>query len=1105
MVKIDKRLGAPAGAAPVCFPARASQLARLAESLKLLSSRLRLEAAGDDGTLREKFGGAIGELFLLRDDVAKRIAANDRRGDELRIVHAALSDLSAVFDRLPVRRPADVAVSRPQQRRKALRAARLDASMRKLLRRATVALGLSAATAVVIGGSVAVADPAGCASTLVTTFCTGDYSAGIVLDGPPLFNYFIDSLKEIAPASGHGGIGFTGSGVSAPVFSSDAGSDAPGMTLDADLRAFGLRVTDAYGIGFFSSGGGGSQGSDDEVRSSTAAPGIGGNGGKGGSLLLTVSGAITTFGTGAAGLLAVSAGGHGGDGGNVVGPFGSRLFPVGIRGPIYGAIGGDGGDAASVTVRNSAAITTWGTDSAAIQAESRGGSGGLHGDGVENSFPIGSLDRGAPGVGGLVTVTNSGAIVTHGLAAFGIFANSFGGYGGHGSLVTVTSTGGITILGDAAAGIMSRDFGDTGSNGSDGTSGLPGEAAGPVTLISDVRGGPGITTSGVASQGVLVISLGGGGGSGSSRTDITASGSFGAAAGDGGAITLTHYGAIATTGAQSAGIYAISKGGKGGDGGNAHGASAHGGPGAAGGSGGAVFITNNGFIQTVGDQSFGVAGRSFGGNGGNGGSGGGISATGGGGNASGRASKVTIVNTNLVRTSGENAYGLYAQSIGGFSGGGGSGSGLVGFGGSGSNGGDGGEASITNAAAGTVQTRGANSSAVFVQSVGGGGGDGGSGSGIAGLGTSGNSGGFGGVVTADNAGALLTLRDFSRGIFAQSIGGGGGNGGSGSGLVGIGGSGSGTSAGGAVSVLNSGEIGTLGKQSQGIFAQSIGGGGGDGGTGSGLISFGGSGGGGGNGAAVTVTNSGRLSTFGAADSTAIFAQSVGGGGGNGGNAYSSSPNISFAFGGSGGTGGQGGTVIVNSTTAEIITGGDRSRGIQAQSIGGGGGNGGAAVSTSTGQFFSASLAFGGRGGSGGNASDVAIVSGNHISTFGADAHGIFGQSIGGGGGAGGFAIAGAFSDGATLSLAMGGTGGNGGQGKAVTVTTQDGGLIETSGFHAYGIIAQSVGGGGGDGGFSITTGGAAVATLGASVGGNGAGGGKGGAVSLFNHAALTTK
>ena len=85
-----------------------------------------------------------------------------------------------------------------------------------------------------------------------------------------------------------------------------------------------------------------------------------------------------------------------------------------------------------------------------------------------------------------------------------------------------------------------------------------------------------------------------------------------------------------------------------------------------------------------------------------------------------------------------------------------------------------------------------------------------------------------------NTGNLTTNGDFSNGILAQSVGGGGGNGGvavaaGAFAAVGVGGSGGAGGAGGEVDVDNRANIRTAGAQSHGILAQSVGGGGGNGG------------------------------------------------------------------------------------------------------------------------------------------------------------------------------------------------------------------------------------------------------------------------------------
>jgi hypothetical protein len=201
------------------------------------------------------------------------------------------------------------------------------------------------------------------------------------------------------------------------------------------------------------------------------------------------------------------------------------------------------------------------------------------------------------------------------------------------------------------------------------------------------------------------------------------------------------------------------------------------------------------------------------------------------------------------------------------------------------------------------------------------------------------------------------------------------------------------------------------------------------------------------------------------DSHGLFVQSVGGGGGNGGSSVSVSAFAGVAIGGSGGAGGAGGTVDVNLSSKTvniggvdtevlplITTSGDRSRGIFAQSVGGGGGSGGFAVQASAGAFFSASVAIGGSGGTGSQGGTVALDGDANVITTGDNSQGIFAQSVGGGGGAGGFAIAATASAGegfsGSIAVGIGGSGGSGGAGGSVS--GDSGGNIVTTGLYSTG-------------------------------------------------------
>jgi uncharacterized protein YhjY with autotransporter beta-barrel domain len=800
--------------------------------------------------------------------------------------------------------------------------------------------------------------------------------------------------------------------------------------------------------------------------------------------------------------------------------------------------------------------------------------------GIYASVPYGTINFAVPGLGivipnlpygngGPINVLNTGSITVIGANSDGIFANSTGGYSSQGGVVTVDNTGDITTYGIYGHGIFAASLGGNGADGSSGAfgggSGGPGGNANSVF----VQGLGNITTWGGQANGILAVSQAGNGGGGGGAV-IGGSGGSGGTAGAGGDVTLNGSWNITTHGTNSAGIFASSAGGNGGSGGGGGFFAGSGGNGGGTGGGGTVQVTFSGSISTDLKESHGILAESIGGYAGNGGdtSVGIFYAAGGNGFSAGNGGLVTVTNSGTIVTSGEGSHDILAESIGGGGGSAGSGHGIYAVGGSGASGGAGGTVFVNNA--GTLTARGDNSRGIFAQSVGGGGGDGGDAGGIGAVGGSGSSTSYGGIVDVVNSGNIFST---AHSIFAQSIGGGGGTGGSSSGWFSVGGSGGGGGNSGAVTVNNSGALETIDRNSSAIFAQSVGGGGGNGGNSTsvgavGAVAIGGDGAAGGSGDQVSVTSgTNSITTFGDG-SHGIFAQSVGGGGGNGGFAFagavSPGPAISIAIGGGGGPGGSGSNVTVSSSS-DIQTYGINSHGIVAQSVGGGGGDGGFAISVSAGEFagafglggkggiagnaesvmllnngnvtttkdhsygllaqsigggggdggfsiaaagsqsVSASLSFGGSAGAGGNASNVGLTNTGNITTFGDDSHAVFAQSLGGGGGSGGFSIAAAGSlNGGAVSLSFGGSGAGGGNAGDVTLASTGTNII-TEGARSYGILAQSLGGGGGNGGFSVAgsiSGGGPGG--GFSMGGSGDGGGTGGNVSVTSSSSILT-
>ncbi|OZI74495.1 autotransporter outer membrane beta-barrel domain-containing protein [Bordetella genomosp. 12] len=751
------------------------------------------------------------------------------------------------------------------------------------------------------------------------------------------------------------------------------------------------------------------------------------------------------------------------------GSFNGTIVAAGCSGGTVGA-GGNGGSASSKSagadgaVQDAAAAAYTGlvgktvgkvTLSIAKKLTPSDGAGSAQDEqqadnGAGAALAIGGAGS-AGGSGGLVGVSSSAAITTQGNLSNGIFAQSVGGGGGNGGASSTDASGG-----NASASL------------SLGGSGGPGGNAGMVAVSNSGT----IRTSGTQSHGIFAQSVGGGGGNGGSAVSTSSSGgkaaaSFGlggsgAGGGAAGAVAVLNTGDIGTLGANSAGIFAQSVGGGGGNGGAASSAASAAAAAKGDGKTSASTGTQSTASAPTGDSNAATAGT--------------VPAAG---------------STSQPKGSGDGSDGGYAAGLS-----------LGGAGGAGSAG-----AAVTVTHQGTIVTGsavavGAQSPAIFAQSVGGGGGNGGASSSNAdagkasvalSLGGIGAGAGAGGMVTVNATGALLTYADNSAGIFAQSVGGGGGSGGAvntaasagntsstednsasngsagssasaASGVAvsaGLGGTGGGGGAGGAVTVSVASSISTFGTQSTALFAQSVGGGGGvsafaSAGSGVGVLnsaSLGGSGGTGGNGGAVSVSSDQDIATFGM-QSIGLLAQSLGGGttvaATAGSNPFSGGVNL----GGRAGVAGTGGTVTV-ALSGSVATTAALSPAVVAQSVGGGGG-------VSLTQASNVDLGAVSSGHSlGVAASDVTVTSSAAVSTTGAGSLGIVAQSIGGGGGL-------AYATG-SATLGGGPSGANAG---AVTVTSN--GAITTRGINAYGILAQSVGGGGGA---VISTGGAVTAHL----------------------------
>lgn len=952
-------------------------------------------------------------------------------------------------------------------------------------------------------------------------------------------------------------------------------------------------VTGGSGIIATSFGGNGGTGGNVTDYTATATGADGGNAGAGGNVNVAVTGGIVTAqgpdqaSTGpvqtfdsssdpsqtvpldtsvtAGGIIAVSRGGVGGVAGMVNGSVthGGNGAQGGAGGDVEISIGGSG----LAALQNNTVVGTTGYNAFGAMALSAGGNGGNGSSGSGVYFRSG----GAGGTGGNAgaarievgndTATPYARIQTTGDDSDALVALSVGGGGGYSGDVNDTSTGG-----GAGFSLYVGGVGGVGGNASvasisNGYYDVPPTNGGPRYFHT----GDVITTTGTYSRGMVAQSVGGGGGRGgdATSTSLESTVSIGGKGGQGGTGNLAsavNFGLISTSGAQSAGIFSQSVGGGGGAGGGAlsrvvgaqiSASIAVGGDGGKGGDALEADAYNLGQVQTLGGNAHAIFAQSVGGGGGVGGTAAAenystslpdspsislTSAVGGKGGTAGMGGAVDVMNSGLLQTQGKDAYGVFAQSVGGGGGAGGDATAssmayqqaklnvTTAIGGKGGAGGDGNKVNVWNS--GLVNTSADTAIGIFAQSVGGGG-------------------GTGGFSTTDQGG-VYQAGGYSTEL-SLAIGGQGGASGNGQDVMVANYINSTASDPGAFSdtaalsdrdITGAGGIMTTGDMAAGIFAQSVGGGGGHGGDATGKggngqlsvnVAIGGGGGSGGDGGNVSVHNgTGAIATYGA-QSYGIFAQSVGGGGGTGGNAATGSgDDPEYAFPNQAEKLAAGSTVSnpkdITPVTDVIWDWKDNVKGAwddknRLQELYELNSDINTAEKpkfyglTATDLTVDVGGGAGGTGGAGGDGRTVTIDSSGSISTRGAMSYGMFGQSVGGGGGVGGASAPSTANDqlhdaGVESSISVGGSGGKGGNGGDVSLTNNAGGQIQTSGDLAFGMFAQSIGGGGGVGGASTPNAGLGnpmALSLGASAVDSGDFvSGKGGQANLTNAGSITT-
>jgi hypothetical protein len=827
-----------------------------------------------------------------------------------------------------------------------------------------------------------------------------------------------------------------------------------------------------------------------------------------GEISITSSSDLLTQGDNSTGLLAQSIGGGGGF--------------LGINKTVYRTyLGGNQAgiaNAGNVTIDNTGAISTFGDNSAALIAQSIGGGGGsaaLTGSPDPTINPGGNelglfaIDTSSTNAGNL-NVSNTSNLITSGNGSPALLLQSIGGGGGvvqalnnpevpsitfgykklrgttlegasaSAGSIQFTSTAGSTIAtaGDRSAAAILQSIGGGGGwalidslttsiLGSHKTEQATGA---PITATINGK----LQTTGNTSPGFVVQTIGGGGGfagdaagnaylgglnlsgsnniSGSSEAIMPIACRFGSCEVQTveQTVLVDIQGDLVTTGATSPVMLVQAIGGGGGRLGTIGGNAFLGMDSSSGNNdGGAIRVVSNAgaSLTSTGNDSAALVIQSIGGGGGTINSIGGNATLGGRGTGTLRAGAITLNGPFAAVTQGNNSPGVVLQSIGG-------GGGLaadvdgdsISFG----------TLSLADTSASDVtaisanwqiSTQGLNSPGLILQSIGGGGGVAYTSTASVNLG--------GDVIGNTSSGDLSLTSKFnsriqttgvsSPAVIAQTIGGGGGYvGGDGTGIgdtVTLGGSGQQIGNSGSIDLFFSGgsTLITTGLQSQGVIAQSVAGGGGFTSQNGKTMRLGVSGGNG-NAGSVLITNRGTISTSGNY-SEGLIAQSISGGGGNAGSSA-----LELSMGGINAFG-DASDVTINNLGGTIVTAGDYSAGVVAQSVGAGGGR----IGRASGQ-----ITLGGDSASGDGGNVTIDNTGGTIATSGDYSPSYLMQSVGGGGGMVGLGD----STASGTVILGGGTNGTAGSGGTLTLV-EGGGILQATGLFSPGVIHQSIGGGGG--------------------------------------------